>query len=80
MASSEENVTSSPGPKTSEVQAAQLSPDGFEPRPGIHRRTSILLSAAVLAALLWKPFVRLHSRLQIALFETLDEKPDKKRW
>ena len=36
--------------------------------------------AAVLAALLWKPFVRLHSRLQIALFETLDEKPDKKRW
>jgi CPA2 family monovalent cation:H+ antiporter-2 len=36
--------------------------------------------AAVLAALLWKPFVRLHSRLQIALFETLDEEPDKKHW
>jgi CPA2 family monovalent cation:H+ antiporter-2 len=36
--------------------------------------------AAVLAALLWKPFVRLHSRLQIDFFETLDEEPDKKHW
>lgn len=36
----------------------------------------LLASAAVLAALMWKTFVRWHSRLQIALFDTLREEPD----
>jgi CPA2 family monovalent cation:H+ antiporter-2 len=33
----------------------------------------VLVGAAVLTALLWKPFVKLHARLQIALFKTLEE-------
>ena len=36
----------------------------------------LLAGAAVLAALMWKTFVRWHSRLQIALFDTLREEPD----
>ncbi len=38
----------------------------------------VLVAAAAVAFLLWQKFVRLHSRLQIALFETLDEQPDEK--
>jgi CPA2 family monovalent cation:H+ antiporter-2 len=38
----------------------------------------VLLGAAGLAALLWNPLVKLHARLQIALFKTLEEdKSDK---
>jgi CPA2 family monovalent cation:H+ antiporter-2 len=33
-------------------------------------------AAAGLLWLLWSKLVKLHSRLQIALFETLDEQPD----
>jgi CPA2 family monovalent cation:H+ antiporter-2 len=33
----------------------------------------VLAGAAIVAAVLWNPFVRLHSHLQIALFETLKE-------
>jgi CPA2 family monovalent cation:H+ antiporter-2 len=33
----------------------------------------LLLGAAGLATLLWRPFVKLHARLQIALFKTLEE-------
>jgi CPA2 family monovalent cation:H+ antiporter-2 len=33
----------------------------------------VLVGAAGMAALLWKPFVKLHARLQIALFKTLEE-------
>ena len=36
----------------------------------------VLLGAAGLMWLLWSRFVKLHSRLQIALFETLDEAPE----
>jgi CPA2 family monovalent cation:H+ antiporter-2 len=36
----------------------------------------LLLGAAGLAALLWRPFVKLHARLQIALFKTLEEDKD----
>jgi CPA2 family monovalent cation:H+ antiporter-2 len=36
----------------------------------------LLAGAAVITALMWRPFVRLHSRLQIALFDTLNEKAD----
>jgi CPA2 family monovalent cation:H+ antiporter-2 len=34
---------------------------------------AVLIGAAILAGLLWKPFVKLHARLQIALFKTLEE-------
>jgi CPA2 family monovalent cation:H+ antiporter-2 len=37
----------------------------------------LLAGALVLATLLWNFWIRLHSRLQIALFETLAEKADK---
>jgi hypothetical protein len=33
----------------------------------------VLIVATVIALLMWKPFVKLHSRLQIALVETLAE-------
>jgi len=38
----------------------------------------LLVAAAILAALLWRPFVRLHTRLQVALFDTLREEADEK--
>jgi CPA2 family monovalent cation:H+ antiporter-2 len=39
---------------------------------------ALLFAAAVLTLALWRPFVRLHTRLQIALFDTLNEKADEK--
>jgi CPA2 family monovalent cation:H+ antiporter-2 len=41
--------------------------------------TLVLIGAAILAATLWNTFVRWHSRLQIALFETLHEPADEKQ-
>lgn len=41
--------------------------------PPIEWLILVLVGAAGLTALLWKPFVRLHARLQIALFKTLEE-------
>lgn len=38
----------------------------------------LLIGAAILTALLWRTFVRWHTRLQIALFETMEEKVDEK--
>jgi CPA2 family monovalent cation:H+ antiporter-2 len=38
----------------------------------------VLLGAAGLAVLLWRRLIMLHSRLQVALIETLDEMPDDK--
>ncbi|KAF3996425.1 cation:proton antiporter [Glaciimonas immobilis] len=38
----------------------------------------VLVAAAGLAFLLWHRFVKLHSKLQIALFETLNEQPEEK--
>ncbi|MGS0742286.1 cation:proton antiporter [Glaciimonas sp. GG7] len=38
----------------------------------------VLVAATGVALLLWQRFVKLHSKLQIALFETLDESPDEK--
>ncbi|HYJ19333.1 MAG TPA: cation:proton antiporter [Burkholderiales bacterium] len=37
----------------------------------------VLAVVGVIAALLWGRFVRLHTRLQIALMETLEQKPEK---
>ncbi|HWT72862.1 MAG TPA: cation/H(+) antiporter, partial [Oxalicibacterium sp.] len=39
---------------------------------------SLLLAAALVTLALWRPFVRLHTRLQVALFDTLNEKADEK--
>jgi CPA2 family monovalent cation:H+ antiporter-2 len=41
--------------------------------PAIEWLILVLIGAAGLTALLWKPFVKLHARLQIALFKTLEE-------
>ena len=38
----------------------------------------VLACAAVLTVLFWKFFVRLHSRLQIALFKTMEEEKDER--
>src|SRR5712672_3039730 len=62
MTSSEENVTTSPKPETTEVKAAEPSPDGFRPRPGTRRRTAILVAAAVLAVLAVLIYSGIHSR------------------
>ncbi len=37
----------------------------------------VLVVVGIVAALLWGRFVRLHTRLQVALMETLEQKPDK---
>jgi CPA2 family monovalent cation:H+ antiporter-2 len=39
---------------------------------------AVLIGVAVIAALLWNFCIRLYSRLQVALFETLDEPADKR--
>ncbi|MCI1014979.1 MULTISPECIES: cation:proton antiporter [Herbaspirillum] len=44
--------------------------------PPLNLLAFVLAAAAGLLWLLWSKLVKLHSRLQIALFETLDEKPD----
>jgi CPA2 family monovalent cation:H+ antiporter-2 len=44
--------------------------------PPLNLLAVVLLGAGGLLWLLWSKLVKLHSRLQIALFETLDEKPD----
>jgi CPA2 family monovalent cation:H+ antiporter-2 len=44
--------------------------------PPLNLLAFVLAAAAGLLWLLWSKLVKLHSRLQIALFETLDEQPD----
>ncbi|MDR6395168.1 cation:proton antiporter [Herbaspirillum seropedicae] len=44
--------------------------------PPLNLLAFVLAGAAGLLWLLWSKLVKLHSRLQIALFETLDEQPD----
>src|ERR1700752_5185505 len=60
----EENVTTSPEPKMTEVQTVPPSPDGFHPRPGSRRRTSILVAAVALAVLALLIYSGIHSRAQ----------------
>jgi RND family efflux transporter MFP subunit len=62
MASSEENVTTTPESKTIEAQPVQPGPDGFHPRPGARGRTAILLVAAALAILALLIYSGIHSR------------------
>lgn len=44
--------------------------------PPLNLLMIVLVSAAALTALLWKFFVRLHSRLQIALFDSMKDEGD----
>jgi len=44
--------------------------------PPLNLLAFVLLGVAGLLWLLWSKLIKLHSRLQIALFETLDEKPE----
>src|SRR5467141_4255042 len=62
MASSEENVMTTPEPETIEVPTMQPSSDGFRPRHRARRRTSILVAAAALAALALVIYSGIHSR------------------
>src|SRR5260370_30732155 len=63
MASSEENVTTTPEPDTIELQTMQSSSDGFRPRPGVGRQTAALVAVAVLAALALLIYSGIHSRV-----------------
>src|SRR5260221_11270589 len=63
MASSEENVTTTPQPDTIEVQTMRPSSDGFRPRPGDGRQTAVLVAVAVLAALAVLIYSGIHSRV-----------------
>src|SRR5882672_10565515 len=62
MASSEENVMTTPEPETIEVPTMQPSSDGFRPRHRARRRTSILVAASALAALALVIYSGIHSR------------------
>ena len=61
MASSEENVMTTPEPETIEVQIMQPGPDDTHSRPEIRRRTALLLAAA-LATLALLVYSGIHSR------------------
>ena len=37
----------------------------------------VLVAVGIIAALLWGRFIKLHTRLQVALMETLEQKPEK---
>jgi RND family efflux transporter MFP subunit len=63
MASSEDNVTTTPEPDTIEMQTMQPSSDGFRPRPGVGRQTVVLVAVAVLAALALLIYSGIHSRV-----------------
>src|SRR5467141_3825717 len=62
MASSEENVTTTPEPEIIEAQATQPSPNGFHPPLGARRRTAILVAAAAFAVLALLIYSGIHSR------------------
>src|SRR5467141_3799013 len=62
MATSEENVMTTPEPETIEVPTMQPSSDGFRPRHRARRRTALLLAAAALAALGLMIYSGIHSR------------------
>ena len=62
MTPSEENVTTSPEPKTSEAQTVEPSPDGSQSRLAARRRTAILVAAAAFAVLALVIYSGIHSR------------------
>ena len=62
MTPSEENVTTSPEPETSEEQTVQPSPGSSHSRRAAHRRTAILIAAAALAVVALVIYSGIHSR------------------
>src|SRR5580704_11338421 len=62
MTAHEENVTTTPESKKSEVQTIRPSPDGFRPGPEARRRTAFLVVAAALAVLALLVYSGIHSR------------------
>ena len=62
MASSEENVTTTPTPETIEVRTLEASQDGLPPRPKINRGKVTLMAAATLAAIFLLIYSGIHSR------------------
>jgi len=62
MTPSEENVTTTPEPETSEAQAVQPSPGGSRSRWAARRRTAILIAAAALAVVAVVIYSGIHSR------------------
>jgi monovalent cation:H+ antiporter-2, CPA2 family len=48
-------------------------------RPSTEWLLALMAGAAILAAILWKPCIRLYARLQILLIETLQRAPDDTR-
>jgi len=63
MTSSDKNVMTTPEPEAIEVQTMLPSPNRFEPRPGIRRGTSVLISAAAFASLALLIYSGIHSRV-----------------
>jgi RND family efflux transporter MFP subunit len=62
MTPSEENVTTTPDPETSEAQTVQPSPSGSQSRWAARRRTAILIAAAALAVVAVVIYSGIHSR------------------
>jgi len=62
MTPSEENVTTTPDPETSEAQTVQPSPGGSQSRWAARRRTAILIAAAALAVVAVVIYSGIHSR------------------
>src|SRR5579864_838195 len=62
MTPSEENVTSSPDPETSEAQGVQPSPADSRSGPEPRRRSTILVAAAVFTVLALMIYSGIHSR------------------
>ena len=62
MTPSEENVTTSPEPETSEAQTVQPSPGGSQSRRAARRRTAILITATALAVVALVIYSGIHSR------------------
>jgi len=62
MTPSEENVTTSPEPETSEAQTVQPSPGSAHSRRAARRRTAILIAAAALAVVALVIYSGIHSR------------------
>ena len=62
MTPSEENVTTSPEPETSEAQTVEPRPDGSQSRSAARRRTAILVAAAALTVLALVIYSGIHSR------------------
>jgi RND family efflux transporter MFP subunit len=62
MTPSEENVTTSPEPETSEARTVQPSPGSAHSRWAARRRTAILIAAAALAVVALVIYSGIHSR------------------